>query len=360
MRHGQLRPFSLWAVLVPAIAAGHSLSDEFGVGSSQSGPRNPRTGFLYDRVSGVASASEKLDLRFDLTLTHDVATKPKHGARFGDTGGNIAAGAFGIDWNPNDHFTLGAELDFSPRSSQSSDTTVTFDDGAATSKADALLKTTTSSVGFGLSGGYDTAGSSNFETLLNASASVTHFSAVEDLSSIEGANGAVDRQNVLSYCTRVPTAAGCRQLLALFRLRGAEVNQFKLSALLLETVMVDTDLSLSGGYYFYDHDPSQLGFFNIVSFGRTSFGNGMPLAPLRFTLRPGVGHRFGPLLLDLSYQYSQYVPGDGHGNGVALKVQYKFSKSFKAWITANGQDDRDDQGNSTISSGLAFGLRYSF
>jgi hypothetical protein len=360
MRLPPLGRFAFWAVLIPSITGAHSISDELGAGTSQSGPRNPRTGFVYDRLSGVASASEKVDLRFDFVLTHDQATKPRHGARFGDTGGNILAGSFGIDWNPTDNLSFGAQLDFSPKSTQASDTPLTFDNGPATANGDGLLRSTTSSVGFGLIGGYETAGSTNFETALNASISMVHFSAAEDLTAVEGASGPVDRQNVMSYCRRTPNAPGCRQLLPLFQVQSAQLNQFKVSVLASETVMVNTDLTFGGAYYFYDHDPSQLGFFNIVSLGRASFGNGVPLAPLRFTLRPGVGHRFGPLLLDLSYQYARYVPGDGYGNGLALKLQYKFSKSFKAWIVANGQDDRDDQGNSTKSSGVALGLRYSF
>jgi len=307
------------------------------VGSSQTNPRNPRTGFIYDRVSGVADASDAVSFRFDLTLTHDAATKPTQGASFGDTGGNIFAGALGLDWMPSEHWPLSFEFDFSPRSTEASDTTVAFDVGTTSANADALLRAT-------------------------SSFSLTHFSTTQVVSDVATANGPVDRRQIIAYCTRTAyTGEGCRQIGPALRAESADLNQFRLSASFTETFVANTDLTLGGAYYFYDKDPSQVGYFSIASIGRSvSLGNGVPAAPLRYSIRPDLSQKFGPFSASIWYQYGQYVPGDGYGHSVGLKLQYKITKAVKTWASGTWQNDIDDQGNSQISTTLALGARYSF
>ncbi|HKD39942.1 MAG TPA: hypothetical protein VKB87_06590 [Myxococcaceae bacterium] len=361
MRIHPLGPVFL-GLLLPCLAVAHSLSDEIGVGSSQTNPRNPRTGFIYDRVSGVADASDVVSFRFDLTLTHDAATKPTQGASFGDTGGNIFAGALGLDWMPSEHWPLSFEFDFSPRSTEASDTTVAFDVGTTSANADALLRATSSSVGFWLIAGYETAGDSDFESAVSSSFSLTHFSTTQVVSDVATANGPVDRRQIIAYCTRTAyTGEGCRQIGPALRAESADLNQFRLSASFTETFVANTDLTLGGAYYFYDKDPSQVGYFSIASIGRSvSLGNGVPAAPLRYSIRPDLSHKFGPFSASIWYQYGQYVPGDGYGHSVGLKLQYKISKAVKIWASGTWQNDIDDQGASQISTTLALGARYSF
>lgn len=349
-------------MLLPGLVLAHSVSDELGVGSSQANPRNPRTGLIYDRISGVADASEAVSLRFDLTLTHDDATKPTQGAAFGATGGNIFAAAFGIDWNPNEHVPLSAEIDLSPKSTSSSDAPVTFDVGAATGSADALLRARSSSIGFLIDVGYGTAGDSDFESTLNSSFSLTHYSTTQLLTEIATASGPVDRQQVIAYCTRTGNLGkGCRQLGPALRAEPADLNQFRLAGSFTETLFENTDLTLGGAYYFYDKDPSQVGYFSIASIGRSvSLGNGVPAAPLQYSVRPDLTHKFGAFSVGIWYQYGQYVPGDGYGHSAGLKLQYKFSKAIKIWASGTWQDDVDAQNNAQISSTLALGGRYSF
>jgi hypothetical protein len=350
------------AMLLPGLVLAHSLSDEVGVGSSQASPRNPRTGFIYDRISGVADASQAVSFRFDLTLTHDLATKPSQGAQFGNTGGNIFAGAFGVDWNPSEHVPLSFEIDVSPQSTSSSDATVTFDVGSTSTNADALLKSTSSSIGFLISGGYETAGDSDFESALNGSFSLTHYSTTQVLSEIATGSGPVDRQQVIAYCARtVNLGKGCRQLGPALRAQPADLNQFRLSASFTETIFEHTDLTLGGAYYFYDKDPSQVGYFSIASIGRSvSLGNGVPAAPLRYSIRPDLSQKFGAFSVGIWYQYGQYVPGDGYGHSAGLKLQYKISKAIKVWASGTWQDDVDAQRNAQVSNTLALGARYTF
>jgi hypothetical protein len=361
MKTNRLGALCLGALL-PGLAIAHSLSDEIGVGSSQSNPRNPRTGFIYDRIAGVADASESVSFRFDLTLTHDAATKPSQGAQFGDTGGNVFAGAFGVEWSPSEHFPLSFEIDLSPKSTALSDTTVTFDVGSTSANADALLRATSSSLGFVASAGFETAGDSDFESALGSSLSLTHYSTTQILADIATAAGPVDRQQIISYCTRTGNLGkGCRQLGPALRLQSVDLNQFKASASFTETFVANTDLTLGGSYYFYDKDPSLVGYFSIASIGRSvSLGNGVPAAPLRYSIRPDLSQKFGAFSANLWYQYGQYVAGDGYGHSAGLKLQYKISKAVKIWASGTWQNDIDAQSNSQISSTLALGARYSF
>ena len=354
--------FVCLGMVLPSLAVAHSLSDEIGVGSSQTNPRNPRTGFIYDRVSGVADASDAVSLRFDLTLTHDAATKPTQGASFGDTGGNIFAAALGLDWTPSEHWPLSFEVDVSPKSTEASDTTVAFDVGTTSANADALLRATSSSLGFWLSAGYETAGDSDFESAINSSFSLTHFSTTQIVADVATANGPVDRRQIIAYCTRTANQGeGCKQIGPALRSEAADLNQFRLSASFTETFVANTDLTLGGAYYLYDKDPSQVGYFSIASIGRSvSLGNGVPAAPLRYTIRPDLSQKFGPFSAGIWYQYGQYVPGDGYGHALGLKLQYKITKVVKIWASGTWQDDIDDQGNSQISTTLALGGRYSF
>src|SRR5439155_173535 len=66
----------------------------------------------------------------------------------------------------------------------------------------------------------------------------------------------------------------------------------RFSANVSATLFTDTDVTLSGDYYVYQQNPAQVGFFTLVAAGR---GAGVPIAPLRYEVRPEVVHRFGDL-----------------------------------------------------------------
>ena len=76
----------------------------------------------------------------------------------------------------------------------------------------------------------------------------------------------------------------------------------------------DTDLTLSGDYYHYEEDPTQVGFFSVATAGRTlvTGGNGVPIAPLRYLLRPEVVHRFGDFSAKLWVTTGRYVTWARH------------------------------------------------
>jgi hypothetical protein len=71
---------------------------------------------------------------------------------------------------------------------------------------------------------------------------------------------------------------------------------------------------------------------------RLGLGDGIPIEPLRFTVRPGVTHHFGPVRLSAYVRYGLYMdPGASLPGGA--KVQYKISRAVRAWLAGNVQHD---------------------
>jgi predicted porin len=128
------------------------------------------------------------------------------------------------------------------------------------------------------------------------------------------------------------------------------------------TAWTDTDFTLAGDYYHYQQDPAAVGYYSVAFVGRSAnFGNGVPIAPLRFSVRPEVLHRFGAFSVKLWVTAGHYVSGTGESTtGLGAKLQYKFTKKFRLWVTATGQRDIDQNGNPTRSGGLAMGAGYRF
>jgi hypothetical protein len=88
---------------------------------------------------------------------------------------------------------------------------------------------------------------------------------------------------------------------------------------------------------------------------------GVPIAPLRYLVRPELVQRMGDFSLRLSAQLGRYVAGAGQTTrGAGARLQYKLTKAFKMWASASGQRDVDSEGNISYSTTFAFGLGYRF
>ena len=155
-----------------------------------------------------------------------------------------------------------------------------------------------------------------------------------------GLGGATVRQETVSYCQAHPRIKNCGQaLLTALQATPVTLDSERLSANVTATLFTDTDVTLSGDYYLYEQDPTQVAFFTLVAAGR---GAGVPIAPLRYEVRPEVVHRFGDLSARLWFEAGEYVTGTGQSTaGVGLKLQYKFTKTFRSWVILSGQRDVD-------------------
>ncbi|HEX4620194.1 MAG TPA: hypothetical protein VH208_01390, partial [Myxococcaceae bacterium] len=224
------------------------------------------------------------------------------------------------------------------------------------------LRTATSSLGFTLNVGFDTAGDSNWESAGNASLAVTHFSTDQSIAAVANRRQNFALPALKAYCAQLPATTRAPPICPALLGEPGDVTQSRIAVNVTETIYENNDVGVTGAYYIYDKDPTTVGYFTLATRGRlsTGLGQGLAIAPFQFTLRPDVAHRFGPLRLDLSYQYGQYVPGQGHSNSVGLKVEFKFNRMWKVWLTGLLEKDVDGSGNQTSSGSLAAGVRLRF
>ncbi len=347
---------AVFVLTVPLVTRAHFIADELGVGTSQTTPINPRSGYLYDRLFGSIDLGEAVSLRLDATGTHDFATSAQHGAHFRFVGREIFSFIGGLDWNVSEHFFLSAEGDFSPRSTASADAPVNF---ASSGQADASINSSSTLYGFLARAGFHVGDNPDTETTIDGDFSLVHYSSRQAVVAVDSGSGPVDIQSVINDCLQ-NQQAGCDEYISAANQQSVELNQYRTSVSLTQA-LYDTDLTLAGSYYWYNHDPTTLGYFSLLTAGRSFAANaGVPLAPLRFTVGPGVGHSFGGFRVDLSYQYGQYVADQGRRHGGAIKLQYKFSRVISAWFRVDGVDDLDRQGDTTLSALALIGLRAHF
>jgi hypothetical protein len=247
-------------------------------------------------------------------------------------------------------------VDFSPESTQFTGTQVLVD--AVGTQANALLRSKSSSYEAGFDLTYDTTGESSLEWSFGSGITTTHLSTDQTIAAVRTAAGkSATPQQIRDYCAGHKCAAAL--LLAPRPQMNVTLDAQKLSGAVTAIAGKDTDITLAGDYYLYDQDPSQVGYYSVARVGR--FGNGLNIAPLKFTVRPEVAHRFGDFSVKVWVQGGRYVPGTGQSTASAgLKLQYKFSKAFKMWATASGERDVDQQGNETNSSCLSLGAGYRF
>jgi hypothetical protein len=226
--------------------------------------------------------------------------------------------------------------------------------------ADAQLKASSSQAVLGLDIAYETAGDSDVEWSFGGGVSFSRFDMLQNIERIRTATGAPTKQQIQNYCNA--TGKCSTALLKTLEETPALLRSMRLTADVTATLWMDTDVTLSGDFYAYQQDPTQVGYFSVAVAGRQSTaGNGIPIAPLRYLVRPEVTHRFGDLSAKLWVQGGHYVESAGGTTaGVGCKVQYKLSKLFRMWLTLSGQNDVDEQGNASKSGSVALGAGYRF
>jgi len=270
----------------------------------------------------------------------------------------VTSFSLGLDWQPADAWTAGISVDASPESTQYTGTQVQIN--AAGTAADALLRSKSSTVEAGVDVSYDTAGESNLEWSFSGGVSTTHLSTDQQITRVRAKSGsASNQQQIRDYCSAHPNKCSPALLAALRPQTGVTLDSQRINAAVTAVVAKDTDLTLSGDYYIYDQDPTQVGYYSVARVGRV--GNGLNIAPVQFTVRPQATHRFGDFSAKVWVQAGQYVSGGGQNtSGAGLRLQYKFTKAFKMWATASGQRDVDQQSNTTNSGSISLGAGYRF
>ncbi len=349
---------ALAAAFLPARSgAAASITEELGVNSSPSTGSQPRTGAITNAFSGSAELSDAWALKLGICVSGTTPNPSDIAPELKPKGSTKISFLPAIDWDPNEHITTELSLSLSPRSTVQADSTFSLKILGATRDFAALISSVSSSYGASFLLGYDTAGDSNFEAGAAVSLGATHYSTAQKIERIEWKNGTVlSAATMLAACK---TQRCSEQRSALLGPHPESLDQFTFGGALTGAFWKDTDLALAFTYYLYGEDPTQVGYYNLTTAAGSgvSFGTGLPLAPPQWVLRPDLVHRFGSLQLGLWYQHTRYVAGEGAGDLVGVKAQYKFSRAFRLWASVDFQRDRDAEGTLVPTRAAAAGVK---
>jgi hypothetical protein len=373
----------LLALLGSGLASASSVSNEVGGQVTQTTPSNPRAGNVADLLKANIDVADAVILRAALGFTYEFATPMPEGGSFKGTDTAIFALSLGVDWEVNEALTLSLDGVFSPASSQAVNTDITLTGPlGGTIDRNGLLQTVASSYGADFSGDYLIGNPLSDRLAFSLDADVGWLALTVDqtLERLENEMGtaasSVDRIRSLCETTKVPAEVRrCQALKPLLGNGSATLDEFRLAAGGNVYVADDTDVGLHGAYYLYSQDPSDFGYYSSLTSGRTalhniSLGNGVPLAPYLFTIRPDVTQRFGPISLGFWYQFGVYASDLGTSQVVGARVQWAVSTSWKVWVTGSLQVDLQPPFStgsplatgtqSTLSGAFAAGFRVRF
>jgi hypothetical protein len=386
--HRPIRPWRVFPIALLLALWAHgalasSVSNEVGGQVTQTTPSNPRAGDVADLLKANIDVGESFVLRAALGFTYEFATPAPAGTTFEATSTSIFALSLGLDWEVNDALTLSVDGVFSPSSSQTADTVITLTGPAGgTVDRNGLLKTVASSYGAAVSADY-LIGNPLADLLafsVDAEVGWLALSVDQTLEQLENEMGtaAASIARIRSLCDVTKVSALVRRCQALAPLlsNGTDtLDEFRLAAGGTITVGAATDVGLHAAYYLYSKDPSEFGYYSSLTSGRTelhniSLGNGVPLAPYLFTVRPDVTQRIGPVSLGLWYQFGVYASDLGTSQVVGARVQWAIAEFWKVWVTGSVQVDLQPPFSTgstlavgtqtTVSGAFAAGFRTRF
>jgi hypothetical protein len=358
-------------LLCSRIASAHSVADELSAGGTQPTAANPAAYFVSNRLTG-AFTIKSLTLRPGFQYTHTFSVPAPSGANFGTSDANIYFVSLGLDAEIGQHAELGFEVNGSPPAHSVTDTKVDYTTVGKTPtqvQADAQLDTRVGSAGGLAWASYDTARDDRIrrvEGTFELGLAPTEYFLVDQITAVWGAKQgmAVPTAEVLAACTKVRCAPG---LIAALQNSDDRLFQARIWAAATATICGHTDVTLDGAYYAYDRDPTQVGFLSLAERGRATateaaIGNGLPIAPLRYTLRGGVTTRFADMSISASFSFGQYVSDADYSYDLTmgLRVQYRFGPHWKLWLRGTAQRDIDANGVASWGGVGALGLRAAF
>ncbi len=293
-----------------ARASAIDVSDELTAGALSSNLQRSTSPYLSDRLGTGADATKALSLSADGTYTRYFRANHVPGE-------NIFQFLGAADYEISDHLSFGLDLRGSPPST------------AVTPTATGSVKSRTSLVGAGASAEYDTAGDGDFETIAESYVGLTSYSTTQK--------------------ARSSTKGSPSSLL-----------QWRASLGVTEIFFRETEGRVFASYYAYSTDPGGTGYFGASVFGREAVGEGLPLEPLRWSLRPSVEQRLGPVKLIGFFQYGHYVDELGWNVAVGLKAQVKVNDAWRVWASINFQRDVESTGENLSIPWGALGARVFF
>jgi hypothetical protein len=350
--HGRAAALAILATAAAAQAS--SVTNEVIANTTQATDANPQSGTFTNALNASFDLTDEWALNAGLALTLEGQTAAA--SRFGQGGSAVTLLTAGADWSATESLTVGANLVLSPRSTQFAGTQVTIDTASGDQQTgDALVRSQISQVGAGVDVAWDSLGVSDLEWSLDLGVDYSHYAVDQSISEIRVGTRTETAGTLLADCQAHPRR--CNQSL-LTVLRNIPVQQDfeRISASATAILFRDTDLTLDAAGYVYQQDPAGVSYFGLAAAGR---GPEVPIAPLRYLVRPQVQHRFGDFSARLWLEAGEYVSGTGQGTtGIGTRLQYRFSKAWRGWVRLSGRRDVDDAGNATRSGTISAGVGY--
>lgn len=347
-------------VLVAALpAVAHDVSVDVSGTLTTTSSDNPRAGAASLGLSGSWDVSDAWSLLGTFVYTRDFPTRsggesPDDPSTF-SPGSNVFLISAGVMWLASDHLMTMLVVNGSPVSLQPSATTRRFDDPVTGEPrvVSLVVNGRNSSLGGAWTGSWASNGDGAWESTVDLGVSVNRFDTFQRLVVPDTPRGRQLRQACLS-----------RAELAVCQLvNGASTPlvQARLSAAYLGTLHADTDFALEGAYFLYDQDPLDVGFFPVVTAGRgDELGSGVPVNPLRLSVRPSVAHRFSRVTLKGSYQLGVYAGGLGLNHLATLRTTWKVTPAWRVTLTVSAQVDSGSTGLTNPGGTALLGAMFVF
>ncbi len=351
-------PLLILAIVVARSPNAHAnaAAEEISAGATVSASTSPSLGWIANRLAGAWDATSRWQLRIALDATRVMAPA-------GEESNTIFNTSASADLELDSHWTVSLTAGGSPASTTHSSATI-LDDTLPGDQGEAVAQLAARSAVMSLAASleYDTGGSSDHETSGSITVGATHFRSIQAITAIIDPDGQMlTPGEVGDHCTLHPCSAELRSALSP---KGTQLTQLALGASVLHTLEGTGDLGLSASYYLYDEDPTQLGYYSLATLGRGNLGTGVSIAPLRYTVTPTIGDRWGPLSGTLAVTYGLYVRDVNYEVTTSLRLQYKLklegAARLKLYSKLAGSRGADQDGNTTTSMSLALGARYSW
>ena len=293
--------------------------------------------------------------------------------------GNVYALGIGPSWTLGDHWLFMGTASFSPKSTQVSESTLTFDDKvppAGSKDHEAQIRADSTSGGLMLSAIYDTADSDadepqNWTTSVMATAAWNHYGTRQDIIEVQVGGKAVEKATLASACAN-QTNKGCKLLRSLLAAQDDALDQGSIGLLVTETIHQDWDVLLGGTYYMYSKDPNDVGVFSVATRGTqvvgpkaggggsVEYGEGVALSAFNVNTQFGGAWHAHGWKIAVVQAIGFYVDDGGGLKATTLKASYKFNKNWKLAGSFTFQRDTDSTGVATDGALGSLTLRFSW
>lgn len=335
----------LLLTLISCAARAHDVGADLSGTLTTSSSNNPRVGSGSVALSGAYDFNDAWSITGFALYTRDLATRT---ADTSAPGSNVFLFNLGAMWLPTDHLMTALSLVGSPPTLQRNASTVSL---PMNRTADVVIDSTAWSLGAQFNGLWASNGFSNLEHTIDVGLGLNQFSVFQIAELPNTPRGNVAR----AFCaTRVDRFEACR----LINGEQTALWQGRLGAGYTATLFRKTEVGLDGAYFLYDKPPSTVGYYALLSVGRSDLGSGVPVLPLLFTLRPHVSQRIGPVTLKLGYQFGLYTENLGALHALTLRATWRITSHWRITGTVTGQLDAANGAVVNLGGQALLGLLY--